>query len=171
MSSGTWMNGDGLFVEFGTTKVAIDPVGEYKTYGDFREVNVRIPDMTVLTSSAAIISNNFKFPIGERIARVDVITDVACTGAGATFDLGLQKDDRSTELDYNGLVAALPLASIDAVGETTSLTAGSTYAGVLLGTSTTDVGAYLTANYNTAAFTAGALNIRIFLYGRGTITQ
>lgn len=170
MSSGTWMNNDGLFLEFGTTKSTVDPAGEYKTYGDFREINIRL-DLTALTSTPVIISNNLKFPTGERIARVDVISDVAATGAGATLDIGLKKDDRSTELDYNGLVAALPLASIDAVGETTSLTAGATYAGALLGTSTTDVGAYLTANYNTAAFTAGAVNVRIFLYGRGTISQ
>lgn len=172
MSSGNWNNGDGLYLEFGTTKSAVDPAGEYKTFGDFREINVRIADLTTLTSTPAIISQNFKFPTGERIARIDVIADVAATSAGAaTLDIGLQKDDRTTELDYNGLVAALPVTSIDLVGESTALTAGATFGGALLGTSTTDIGAYLTANFNTSAFTAGAVNVRIFLYGRGTITQ
>lgn len=170
MSSGTWYNSDGLELEFGTTKSAIDPAGEYKTYGDFREINIRIPDLTTITASPAIISNNLKFPIGMRIARIDIISDVAATGAGAVLNLGLIGEDRSTQIDYDGLIAAIPLANIDAVGETTSLTVGSTYAGALLGTSTTSVG-YLTADYDTAAFTAGAVDIRIFLYGRGTITQ
>lgn len=170
MSTGNWYNSDGLYLQYGTSKSTVEPVGEYKTYGDFREINVRL-DLTTLTSSAAIIANNLKFPIGMRIAQINVITDTAATGTGATLDIGLQKDDRSTELDYNGLVAALPLTSLDSVGETTSITVGGTGAGALLGTTLTDVGSYLTANYNTAAFTAGTVDVRIFLYGRGTITQ
>lgn len=169
MSSGNWKNADGLYLEFGTTKPAIDVAGEYKSYGDFREINIRL-DLTTLTASPAIISQNLKFPTGMRIARIDVISDVAAVGAGATLDLGLQAEDRSTEIDYNGLLAAVALTTFDAVGETNAYTAGVSGAGALMGTSTTSVG-YLTANYNTAAITAGAVNIRIFLYGRGTITQ
>lgn len=169
MSSGSWKNSDGLYLEFGTTKQAVDVAGEYKTYGDFREINIRL-DLTTLTSTPAIISQNLKFPTGCRIAQVTVITDTAATGTGATLDLGLQAEDRSTEIDYNGLIAALPLTSMDAVGETSAITVGSTGAGALLGTSTSSVG-YLTANYNTAAFTAGAVDIRVFYYGRGVITQ
>lgn len=169
MTTGNWLNSDGLYLEFGTTKATVENVGEYKTYGDMSEINIRL-DLTTLTSTPVIISQTQKFPTGMRIARVDVISDTAATGTGATLDIGLQKEDRSTELDYNGLVAALPLTSVDSVGETTSSTVGSTYAGALIGTSTTDVG-YLTANYNTHTFDTGTANIRIFLYGRGTITQ
>lgn len=174
MSSGNWTNSDGLYLEFGTSKPAVDVAGEYKTYGDFREVNIRIDDLTTLTAGAAIISQNFRFPKGCRIARVDVIADVAATGSGAVLNLGLIQEDRSTAMTgttpAQAFIAALPVTSFDAVGETTSLTVGSTYAGSFIGTSTTEVG-YLTADYDTAAFTAGALNIRIFYYGRGVITQ
>lgn len=169
MSSGNWKNADGLYLEFGTTKPAVDVAGEYKTYGDFREINIRL-DLTTLTSTPAIISQNLKFPTGMRIARIDVISDVAAVGSGATIDLGLQAEDRSTEIDYNGLLAAVALTSFDTVGETVSYSVGVSGAGALMGTSTSSVG-YLTANYNTAAITAGALDIRIFLYGRGVITQ
>lgn len=167
---GSWMNNDGLYLEYGTTKSAIDPAGEYPTTGDFREINIRIPDMTTITASPAIISQGFKFPTEMRIARVDIISDVAVTGTNAVLNLGLIREDRTTQLDYDGLIAAIPTTSLDAVGETTSLTVGATYAGALIGTSTSNVG-YITADYDTAAFTAGAVNIRIFLYGRGTITQ
>lgn len=170
MSSGNWLDADGLYHEFGTTKPAVDVAGTYSTLGDMREINVRIADLTTLTSSPVIISQNLKFPKELRIARIDVITDTAATGTGATLDIGLVQEDRTTAIDADGLVAALPLTSIDAVGETTSLTVGSTYAGALIGTSTSNIG-HLTANYNTAAYTAGALDIRIFLYGRGTISQ
>jgi len=169
MSSGSWMNADGLYLQFGTSKPAVDVAGEYKTYGDMREINIRL-DLTTLTTTPTIISQNLKFPTGMRIARIEVISDVAATGAGATLDLGLQKEDRVTELDYNGLLSAVALTAFDAVGETNSYTAGVAGAGVLVGTSTTEVG-YLTANSNAAVYTAGALDIRIFLYGRGTITQ
>lgn len=173
MSTGNWKNADGLYLEYGTTKATVAAAGEYKTYGDFREINVRL-DLTTLGTAAAIIDNNLKFPTGTRIARVDVISDVAATGSGAVLNVGLIQEDRSTAMTgttpAQAFVAALPLANIDAVGETTSLTVGSTYAGSFLGTSTTEVG-YITADYDTAAFTAGAVNIRIFLYGRGTITQ
>lgn len=169
MSSGNWKNSDRLYLEFGTTKSAVDVAGEYKTYGDFREINIRL-DLTTLTSTPAIISQNLKFPTGMRIARIDVISDVAAVGSGATIDLGLQAEDRSTEIDYNGLLAAVALTSFDTVGETVSYSVGVSGAGALMGTSTSSVG-FLTANYNTAAITAGALDIRIFLYGRGVITQ
>lgn len=169
MSSGSWMNADGLYLQYGTAKPVVDVAGEYSTLGDFREINIRL-DLTTLTSTPAIISQNLKFPTEMRIARVDIINDVAATGASATLDLGLQREDRTTELDYDGLIAQLAITSFNAAGETQSLTAGSTGAGALVGTSTTNVG-YLTANYNTTAFSTGAVNIRIFLYGRGTITQ
>lgn len=174
MSTGNWKNSDGLYLEFGTTKAAVDPAGEYKTYGDFREINVRL-DLSTLTSSTSapvIISNNLRFPSGERIARVDLISDTAITGTSGTLDIGLIKDDRVTELDFNGLISAYTVAAAATVGTSTSVTAGTTYAGALLGTSiaAADGGGYLTANWNTTQ-TVGTLNIRIFLYGRGTITQ
>lgn len=174
MSSGNWYNSDGLYLEYGTTKPTIDVAGEYKNFGDLREVNIRLADLTTVPVSSAagagIISQNFKFPTGCRIQRIEVVSDVAATGTNAVLNLGLIQEDRSTEIDFDGFIAALPLTSFDTVGETTVLTAGSTYGGALLGTSTTLVG-YLTADYDTAAFTAGALNIRIFYYGRGVVTQ
>lgn len=170
MSSGNWKNADGLYLEFGTTKPAVDVAGEYRTNGDFREINIRLDPTTLSITTPTIISQNLKFPTGMRIARIDVISDTACVGSGATLDLGLIAEDRTTEIDYNGLLAAVALTSFDTVGETNSYTVGVSGAGALMGTSTTSVG-YLVANTNTALISAGALNIRIFLYGRGVITQ
>lgn len=169
MATGNWFNADGLYQEFGTTKAVVDPAGEYRTTGDFREINIRL-DLTTLTSTPAIVSQAVRFPTGYRIAEIDVIADTAAVGATATLDLGLQAEDRATQIDYDGLIAALPVASIDTVGETTKITKGGTGAGALIGTDTTAIG-YITANWTTAAFSAGALDIRIFCYGRGTITQ
>lgn len=168
MSSGNWNNKDGLYLEFGTSKSAVDVAGEYKTYGDLREVNIRL-DLSTLTSTPAVISQNLRFPTGCRIVQVTVYSDTAVTGTSGTLDLGFVKEDRTTELDYNGLIAAMTQATMANVGTATTLTAGVSTGGALLGVSNTSVG-ILTANYNTTAL-VGTLDIRVFYYGRGTITQ
>lgn len=158
----TWLNNDGLLVKFGTEKAVPEVAGEYKTYGATRTVEC-VLDLTTLTASSAIIAgvDNARFPTGAQIESVEVVTEVAATGSGAVFNLGFIKNDRSTALDADGLIAALPLASVDAAGERTLLTVGASYAGALIGTSLTDVGPYLVADYDTAAFTAGKVRIRI----------
>jgi len=171
MTTGNWKDNDGLYRQYGTSKATNDTAGEYKNYGAVREMEITIPDMTAITSSPSIVSNSYRFPSGMRLQEVQVITDTVCTGTGAVLNVGLIKDDRSTELDYNGLVAALPLTSLDAAGEQTTLKVGDSYAGALLGTDTTDAASYLTMDYDTAAFTAGAIRVRVRYYGHGTITQ
>lgn len=169
---GSWMNTDGLYLEYGTTKTTAETAGEFRTNGLLREVELTISPMTGLTSSSVIQSNTEIFPANVKIQNVIVFASTACTSGGsATLDIGLQKLDRSTEIDYNGIVAALPLASIDGTGEQTTLTPGVTYAGALVGTTVGSDPGYLVANYNTAAFTAGVVKVRIQYYVNTTITQ
>lgn len=170
MSSGNWMNGDGLYVEFGTTKATLGVAGEYKTYGELREILVDI-DLTTIGSTPTILDNNLKFPTGVRIQEVVVVAHTAAvSGGSSTLDIGLVKEDRTTAISATGIVAALPKASYDAAGEQNTITPGATNGGALLGTVTSDVG-YLTANWNTAAFTAGDVRVRIRYYAFGQITQ
>lgn len=157
----SWYNADGLYLKYGTDKATANNGGEYKTFGQLRSIEFKL-DLTTLTSTPTIINDIEFMPKGVRIEQVDVVADAAATGTGATLDIGTIKTDRSTEIDYNGLIAALPLTSIDSTGEKTANNVGSTYAGALIGTTTgTDVG-YFTANYNTAAYTAGSAFIRVF---------
>lgn len=166
----TWFNNDGLMLKYGPTKAVATTAGDYKTFGELREVELTI-DLTTLTSSPVIVNDVTFFQAGVKIQQVIVIASTAAVGATATLDIGLQKLDRATEIDYNGIVAALPVGSIDATGEQTTLTPGATYAGVLMGTTTGSDPGYLTANYNTAAFTAGVVRVRIQYYQNSTITQ
>lgn len=160
---GTWMNGDGLFVKLGTSEGTVGNAGEYTTLGPLRHIEVTIPALTALTTTPAILDDNTWLPKNARIERVDLVTVTAATSAGsATLDIGLQKEDRSTQLDYDGLVAALAKTAYDAAGETNQINVGSTGAGALIGTSLTDTKGYITANYTTAAFTAGKLVVRIY---------
>lgn len=167
---GSWMNSDGLYLEYGTTKTSVEKAGTYRTNGELREVELTLT-LSEVGTSPAIVSNTQIIPSGVKIQQVVVVASTAAVGATAVLNLGLQKLDRSTQIDYDGIIAALPVASIDATGEQTTLTPGATYAGALLGTTTGADPGYLVADYDTAAFTAGVLRIRIQYYQDAVITQ
>lgn len=158
----TWLDPDGLYRKYGTTKAVPNVAGEYKTYGELREIEIKL-DLTKVTATdgSYIVSDQVFFPKNVRIEAITVSTDVAGTGTGAVLNLGLVKTDRATEIDYNGFLAAFPLTSMDSAGETTTITAGGTYAGALIGTVNSTFDGYITADYDTAAFTAGSVFIRI----------
>jgi hypothetical protein len=157
-----WYNNDGLYIKYGTEEAQMGVAGEYNMAGPQQMIELTISAMTALGTTAAIQEENVVVPKNARIEKVEVITTTACTSGGsATLNIGLIRTDRSTELDYDGFVAALALASFNAAGETVALTNGSTSAGALIGTTLSNNG-YLTADYDTAAFTAGAIKVRIY---------
>lgn len=167
----TWTNSDGLFIKFGATEGTVGGItgigwaAEYSRLADGRHmVEVVLNPMTAIPSSAAsgagIVSDTVTIPSGARMDEIQVFCDTVATGTGATLNLGLVDQDRSTEIDYDGFLAALALTSIDAAGERTTVTAGSTSAGALLGTTLTNTG-LISVDYDTAAYTAGKIRIYI----------
>lgn len=158
----SWMNNDGLFIEYGTEKAVANTGGEYRFDGPRHciEVDIDLTKLTV-TNGGTILSDTTFFPKNARIEEVDVLVLTAATGSTAVLNVGLVKTDRTTEIDFNGFVAALPQTSLSAAGDMVKLNVGSTDAGALIGTVTTNSG-YLTADYDTAAFTAGKVRVRIF---------
>lgn len=158
----TWLNNDGLYLKSGTDAATVNKAGEYELDGPAHLIEATIT-LSGLTASPVIQSDQVFFPKGARIEKVEVVTQTAATGAGAVLNVGLvRSSDRSTAIDADGFVAALPLASMDAAGETTVLTAGSTYAGSSIGTTTATYVGMITADYDTAAFTAGVVKVRIY---------
>jgi hypothetical protein len=158
---GIWYNNDGLRIKLGVDEARVTRGGEYASYGDFREYEVVIGPLTALGTSEAIQAHGVLIPAGFFIESVDVIANVAATSGGsATLDVGLIRQNTTTAYDDDGLVAALALASINVAGERTVLTAGVTSAGALIGTALANTG-LITASYNTAAFTAGEVTVRI----------
>lgn len=158
-----YYDADGLFRKYGTDKTTPNIGGEYKTYGPRRMIELKMT-LTDVGSSATIMSDQVFFPKNARIEQVDIVTETVAVGSGATLNIGLIATDRSTEIDYNGLIAVIPTTSMDAAGETTVTNVGSTYAGALLGTTNATVG-YICADYDTAAFTAGVIIVRIYYHG------
>lgn len=159
----SWTNSDGLAVRFGATEGTVSVAGQYEdTIGGVNVTEVYIT-LTGLTATAGetILADNVMIPAGARIKAVEIINKTAATSGGsAVLNVGLVKQDRTTAIDADGLVAAQALTSHDTAGERTYLTPGVTAAGALIGTTLTDPG-LLVADYDTAAYTAGVLIVRV----------
>lgn len=161
--SNVWTNADGLFVKFGAEEGAVGKVGSYEdTWGQLLAMTLHI-DYTDIAASPAIMDYTTVLPAGSRVYKVEVLCETAATGTNAVLNVGLIQMDGSTELDYNGLIAAVPLTSIDAAGEQYDAILAATYAGALIGT-TTSVDGFFTADYDTAAFTAGKWVVTVWYY-------
>jgi hypothetical protein len=171
---GSWLNSDGLYVEYGPDEVTVVDGGEYNVLGSLHEVEIEINLAGLATATESILSDTIQIPSGARIERVDLIVETAATSGGsATLDFGLIRLDRTTELDYNGFVAGIALAAMSDAGARISFVPGNAAGdsvppgpatgGALLGTTLSNTG-LLTAGANTAVFTAGRLKARVYWY-------
>lgn len=158
-----WMDNGGLYRKYGLEQTEPMAGGEYKTYGDVREIEFKIT-LTDLGTASAIVegTDNIEMPAGFTVEAVEIIADTAATSGGsAALNIGLVRKDRSTAIDADGLVAALALTAIDATGEKVTLVKGSTGAGALIGTTVGSNPGHFVADYDTAAFTAGVITVRV----------
>lgn len=165
---GNWMNSDGLYVQYGTEKATVNTGGEYVTTGGLREIELKVT-LSSLTASEVVQSDTLFIPSGMRIQEVEVITTTAAT-LGTAIDLGIIRTDRTTELDYDGLLAAFPIASMNAAGERTIFTASSTVplsavgTGALIGTTLANTGYITCSRTDGTAFGAGEILVKIRCY-------
>lgn len=162
-----WNNQDGLYLKYGTEKTVPTKAGEYVTTGALREWEVKL-DLTTLgltPTPLAVLGDTTLLPAGLRLEEVEVVVETAAVGATATLDIGLVREDRVTVIAETGILAAFPIASLDAAGEKTVVRVGSAGVGTLIGT-TLAFPAHITADVDVAAFTAGVIWIRI----RGHVT-
>jgi hypothetical protein len=163
-----YLNADGLYKKYGTDKAVANVAGEYRTPGDLREVQV-ILTLANLTQSEVIQSDVQVIPAGARIKEVEVLTHTA-GATGTAIDLGLIKTDRTTEIDYDGLLAAMPIAAHNSAGErtiysaVTTVPASATGTGALIGTTTAFTGHITCSRTDATAYTAGVLRVTIRYY-------
>jgi hypothetical protein len=160
-----WHNSDGLYVKFGNNKGAVTKGGAYNVGGPYNVIELKITG-TDLTDTAAIVSDVLWIPDNCRIDKVDVVAETLMDSAGdaATLDIGLIAKDRTTAVGGgdDGLVAALPEASMDPAGDWQEVKVGHSQVGADIGTTITAGPAYITANYNDEAFTAGVIRVRVY---------
>lgn len=156
------INADGLALKYGTDRATVGRGGEYVTVGATRELELKLT-LTDLTEAETILSDAAVLPAGARIQEVEIVTNTAAA-TGVAIDVGLIRQDRTTEIDYDGLLAAFPTASMNAAGEKVVISDNTTYDGALVGT-TLVYPSYISASRTTAtAFTAGSVYLRIRYY-------
>jgi len=178
MVGGNYLDGDGLLRLYGTDKAVAGTGGDYLSYGETRELEFTI-DLTTLTTSPKVQDYKVFFPNSTAIfvEKVVVETEVAAVG-GTSLSVGTgyltssNTPPVATAISNTAFVNALITASMDAVGEQTVMTAGSTSAGGYIGGASGD---QTHKNYVTAlaagTFSAGRVKVRIYYRGMGTITQ
>ena len=176
----SWMNSDGLYVKFGTGEgVSSHSAGEYKTHdGTGIQVVEVVINAPLLTQTETILNDAVIIPANAHIVWVETLALVALA-TGTAIDVGLIARDRSTEIDYNGLLAAFPTAEGAQVGETRryyethTVPDSMTGTGALVGQEmTTAGGGYLSASMTDAtAFTTGKLKVRVAYVPKGIDVQ
>ena len=163
-----YLDNSGLYVKIGPEVAVPEAAGEYNNLGPLRMVEFVIPDLTVLTSSDAVLkgADNFFFPTGVRIEKVTLVGDTAATtGSTSTLILGLMQTDRSTMIDATGILNAVASTTMTAGSEQVYVK-GTSGAGTRVGTglAATTLPAYITAKAGTAVFTGGSCRIRVEYY-------
>lgn len=173
MVGGNWLNPDGLYVQYGTSKAVPTTMGDYLSYGEWRDIEFTI-SLPTLTATPQIMGNTTFLPSNVFIESVNVKTEIAATGA-STLSVGTMRLDRVTPVSNVNLINVGLLANMDLAGEETTYTALATPAGggTLIGTTTsfTDNGVYISATGTATPFTTGVVKVRIRYRGIGTITQ
>lgn len=162
----SYMDNANLYRKYGPDKATAKRGGEYRTNTGKRVVEFRI-DLTELTETETIMDDTVVLPAGALLEDIQVMT-ITGAATGTAIDVGMIKQtDRSTEVDYNGILDAFVTASMNTVGENNTFIApggisgGS--AGPLLGT-VLAYNSHVSASRTTAtAFTAGVIKIRLTL--------
>jgi hypothetical protein len=145
------VNADNLNVRYGLDKVKDAKVGVPSMQGGVDHWVVCEIVGTDLALGGGLIGGypNTFIPAGAYIKEAIFIPTVAFVGSGATLDLGLaNKDGTYTNLDEDGIDAAIATTAIDAIAEKV------TCDGALVGTILT-TGGYPSYDLDTALYTAG----------------
>jgi hypothetical protein len=168
-----WKNSDGLYVKFGTEEgVSTHPAGTFKDTYLGATVTEVVISLASLTQTETILNDAVWIPNNAHILWVETVCLVVCE-TGTAIDVGLIDQDRSTEIDYNGFLAAFPTAEMAQVGETRrfyethTIPTTMTGTGALIGQENTNTG-YISASMTDAtAFTAGKIRLRIAYIPKG----
>lgn len=152
----SWTNEDGLIVKFGTERSEVLNQG-VTAAPVFRTLEYKIDDASELgdTDTAAADPSAAFIPNGSVITRAFFYVETVFTSGGsAVLDLGLKQAD-GTNIDDDGIDAAVALTALDALGDTILCDGAVIADGNLTGQRLT-ADAYIMATYDTAAYTAGA---------------
>lgn len=167
LNDNEWLNDDGLLVRFGANEAQVTRGGQFAMTDGPRHIAQVTIDLASLPTAASgdeqIVADNVIIPDNAFIEKVEVLVIEEPTTAGApNLDLGLVRLDRTTEIDFNGLLAAADAFEDGTdVGELHVFDTTTTESGALIGTQITNPG-LITASADTADWTDGTLQVRIY---------
>ena len=146
----SYNNADGLLVLSGADQGAVNQTGSAEYGPKFLVIN--IPAATAIGSATVAPAANDAFiPAGAYITKATLIVTTAFAGTSAALNIGLQTAAGSA-IAAQGIDAAIAVTDINAIGEVVACN-GTYVAGV---TTVGSANAYVSFDYDTAAFTAGA---------------
>lgn len=169
LNTNEWQNPDALLVKFGTDRARASRGGEYSRLVDGQHCATVIIDLATLPTAASgneqIVADDVTIPNGAFITKVRVtVLEEPTTSGSPNLDLGLVDQDRSTEIDFNGLLAAADAFETGTdLGAIVEYVKGTTEAGALVGTQITNTG-LITASADTADWTDGTVKVDIEYY-------
>lgn len=164
-----WVNDDGLRIRFGAGEALVSRGGElpYASAHHIVEIELLASDLKAhddATDPTTVLDWSTRIPTGAFLEKAELEVITAFVGATATLDIGLvtasDQEAAFTDEDDNGVDAAIAVTAIDAIGDTIACD------GALIGTTLgSDSGGYLvSAEANTATFTAGEARLRLYYF-------
>jgi hypothetical protein len=168
LTTGT-MNADNLFVRYGTNEATVQRGGDYKRLADGQHIVSVIVDLATLPTAASgneqIVAEGVLIPNGALISKIRVtVLEEPTTSGSPNLDFGLVDQDRSTEIDFNGFLAAADAFETGTdLGAVVEYVKGTTEAGALVGTVLTNTG-LLTCSADTADWTDGTVRLDVEYY-------
>ena len=146
----SYNNADGLYILTDNAQGAVNQTGSAEYGPKFLVIN--IPAATAIGSATVAPAANDAFiPAGAYITKASLIVTTGFTGTSATLNIGLQTA-AGAAIAAQGITAATAVTALATTGK--AVACAGTYVG-----GTTTVGsanAYVSIDYDTAAFTAGA---------------
>lgn len=172
---GTWQNADGLWIRLGPDEADNASGGQYNDAAGLNEIefDLAFNDFNNTTPAVPRTTDSFgvAIPSGARIEEIEFVVRTAFTvsagtvGSG-TLSVGLVQNNRTTELDFDGLTTASATGTalgLGTAGTKTVIRVGSTGAGALLGTTLSQQGVICAANttHGTNTYNAGLVRVRV----------
>lgn len=161
MSTGSYLNADGLLQQYGTQKTIPEQGGDYKAYGLTRYIEVLI-DLTSLTTTAQVQSLTTFFPAGYNviIEKVEIYADIGAT-TGTSFSVGLGYFSGSTYANITTHAESSTSSSVTTTAYTANLPgitsiSDTAFVAALTTTNVATAGDYVTINQTTNSSFAGA---------------
>lgn len=150
---GTWTNSDGLYLKFNADEAKAPLGGQVVTAGNRQTLEFVVNASDFNAFANTIVADSVFIPSNAFIEAAEIYVETAFAGATATLDVGFVRKDRTTEIDFDGIDAAVAVAALSAKALITC-------DGAMIRSRMSNPG-LVTVRNNTADFTAGKAVIKI----------